>query len=188
MFASTQHSIASLVFSTVTGCKSRSRSVVQEATGTSICNPGKYSSQSGEEPWFEQYRDRLAPESVTNRGLCMATLKLASRNQQNSSSAINRLAVGIHQSQSGLLSQQLFLQELGSEQRRSERSGRAFLLVLISGEDLLKHSGEGTTHTVTTAISSCIRETDVSLRTTSFVSSRPIRIMDALSNSQLRTA
>jgi lipopolysaccharide/colanic/teichoic acid biosynthesis glycosyltransferase len=91
----------------------------------------------------------------------MPTLKLASRNQQDGPSTTSRLAVGTHPSQSRLLSQELFLQELSSEQRRSERSGRAFLLVLISGEDLLKNSGGEPVRTATAAISSCIRETDV---------------------------
>jgi len=90
----------------------------------------------------------------------MATLKLIS-NRPKQASYTRRVALGIHQSAVKPLPQDLFSQILRMEQRRTERSGRAFLLVLISGEDLLGGRGEDQQYRLTSAISSCIRETDI---------------------------
>jgi len=91
----------------------------------------------------------------------MATLKLISRKQPKRSSYTRRVAEGQQQPPAKVHSQDLFLQMLSIEQRRTERSGRAFLLVLISGEKFLADYDEEHRHCVTSAISSSIRETDV---------------------------
>ena len=47
------------------------------------------------------------------------------------------------------------------EKRRSERSGRPFLLLLISSDDLQQSSGPALTNSLAKTLCSCIRETDV---------------------------
>jgi lipopolysaccharide/colanic/teichoic acid biosynthesis glycosyltransferase len=91
----------------------------------------------------------------------MATLKIASRNPRNHSSATSRIAAGIHPPASKLVSQQSFMQMLHLEQRRTERSGRPFLLIVINGEGLGDNLESIPPGGVIPSISACIRDTDV---------------------------
>jgi lipopolysaccharide/colanic/teichoic acid biosynthesis glycosyltransferase len=91
----------------------------------------------------------------------MSTSKIAFPDQRKRSSATSRVAAGILPSESRLVPQELFLQMLQVEQRRTERSGRPFLLILISGKDFQKDVDTGRMGGVITSISGCIRETDV---------------------------
>ena len=91
----------------------------------------------------------------------MSTSKIAFPDQRKRSSMTSRVAAGILPSESRLVSQELFLQTLRLEQRRTERSGRPFLLILISGEDFQKDADTDREGGVITSISGCIRETDV---------------------------
>jgi lipopolysaccharide/colanic/teichoic acid biosynthesis glycosyltransferase len=92
---------------------------------------------------------------------CMATSKLASPNRRVQTSATSRLAAGVYPPESRLISEESFLHYLQLEQRRTERTGRSFLLILISGDgiddELRNHSSPG----VISALSGRIRETDV---------------------------
>jgi lipopolysaccharide/colanic/teichoic acid biosynthesis glycosyltransferase len=54
-----------------------------------------------------------------------------------------------------------FVQMLRLERRRSERSGKQFMLVLVSGEEFRSELGEALVGDVVTAISASTRETDV---------------------------
>src|SRR5258707_15669583 len=54
-----------------------------------------------------------------------------------------------------------FVQMIRFERRRTERSGKQFMLVLISGEDFHAESGGMLVSSVVSAISSTTRETDV---------------------------
>jgi lipopolysaccharide/colanic/teichoic acid biosynthesis glycosyltransferase len=91
----------------------------------------------------------------------MATLKLANRNQPDKGSITRRVATGMYPCPPKLISEEAFSQMLRLEQRRTERSGRSFLLVLISGEDLRANPDDEFVGEIASAISSCIRETDV---------------------------
>jgi len=53
------------------------------------------------------------------------------------------------------------MQMLHLEQRRTERSGRPFLLILISGEGLQDNLDKTPDGGVIASVSACIRETDV---------------------------
>jgi lipopolysaccharide/colanic/teichoic acid biosynthesis glycosyltransferase len=61
--------------------------------------------------------------------------------------------------QIAIIQESTFIQMLRLERRRSERSGKQFMLVLVSGEELRADSGS-TLNNVVAAISSCTRETD----------------------------
>ena len=91
----------------------------------------------------------------------MATSKLASPNRRVRSSATSRLAAGVYPPESRLISEESFLHYLQLEQRRTERSGRSFLLILISGEGLDDEVRNQSSPEVITALSRCTRETDV---------------------------
>jgi len=54
-----------------------------------------------------------------------------------------------------------FVQMLRFERRRAERSGKQFMLVLISSKDFLTEAGELLIDNMTAVISSCTRETDI---------------------------
>jgi len=54
-----------------------------------------------------------------------------------------------------------FVQMLRLERRRTERSGRPFMLVLIEGERLQRESRGLAFYRVASAVASCTRETDV---------------------------
>jgi lipopolysaccharide/colanic/teichoic acid biosynthesis glycosyltransferase len=60
-----------------------------------------------------------------------------------------------------VIEEAVFVQMLRLERRRTERSGKQFMLVLVSGEDFLKESGGLLIDDVIAAISSSTRETDV---------------------------
>jgi lipopolysaccharide/colanic/teichoic acid biosynthesis glycosyltransferase len=63
--------------------------------------------------------------------------------------------------QFGLIQETVFVQMLRLERRRTERSGKQFVLVLISGEDVHAWSGGALINNVVAAIFSSTRETDV---------------------------
>jgi lipopolysaccharide/colanic/teichoic acid biosynthesis glycosyltransferase len=60
-----------------------------------------------------------------------------------------------------VIQEAVFVQMLRLERRRTERSGKQFMLVLVSGEDFLAESGGMLINDVVAAISSSTRETDV---------------------------
>jgi lipopolysaccharide/colanic/teichoic acid biosynthesis glycosyltransferase len=63
--------------------------------------------------------------------------------------------------QIAVIQEATFVQLLRLERRRTERSGKQFMLVLISGEDFRTESGGVLINHVVTAVSSNTRETDV---------------------------
>jgi lipopolysaccharide/colanic/teichoic acid biosynthesis glycosyltransferase len=63
--------------------------------------------------------------------------------------------------QIAVIQEATFVQLLRLERRRTERSGKQFMLVLISGEDFCPESGGILINHVVTAVSSSTRETDV---------------------------
>jgi lipopolysaccharide/colanic/teichoic acid biosynthesis glycosyltransferase len=63
--------------------------------------------------------------------------------------------------QIAVIQETTFVQLLRLERRRTERSGKQFMLVLISGEDFRTESGGILINHVVTAVSSSTRETDV---------------------------
>jgi lipopolysaccharide/colanic/teichoic acid biosynthesis glycosyltransferase len=63
--------------------------------------------------------------------------------------------------QFAVIQEAAFVQMLRFERRRTERSGKQFMLVLISGEDFHAESGGMLVSSVVSAISSTTRETDV---------------------------
>jgi len=91
----------------------------------------------------------------------MATTKLAVNRREPKDSSTGRLAAATFHVPPALASEEVFWQMLRMERRRSERSGRAFILVLVSGENLLLHSGSDKANNVVSAINSNIRETDL---------------------------
>lgn len=64
------------------------------------------------------------------------------------------------QLQLALIQEATFVQMLRLERRRTERSGKQFMLVLISGEEFRAESGATLLNSLAAAISSCTRETD----------------------------
>jgi len=91
----------------------------------------------------------------------MATTKLASQRQSPRVLAMGRLAANAFHMPPVLISGEAFWQLLRMERRRSERSGRAFILVLVSGDNLLLNSDSDKVDSVVSAIASNIRETDL---------------------------
>jgi lipopolysaccharide/colanic/teichoic acid biosynthesis glycosyltransferase len=91
----------------------------------------------------------------------MATSKLASPNLRARSSATTRLAAGVYPPESRFVSEESFLHLLQLEQRRTERSGRPFLLILISGEGLNDELQDPSSPGLNAHLSAAIRETDV---------------------------
>ena len=53
-----------------------------------------------------------------------------------------------------------FMQALRRERRRTERSGRAFMLALISGDALSDRQRPRLANELASAVASCVRETD----------------------------
>jgi lipopolysaccharide/colanic/teichoic acid biosynthesis glycosyltransferase len=90
----------------------------------------------------------------------MATYEPVLRKQIKKDAQPNRLSIDAFQPQRKPVGQDTFLQMLRLERRRTERSGRPFILVLISGEDLQGTISCHWANDVTTALSACIRETD----------------------------
>lgn len=64
------------------------------------------------------------------------------------------------QLQFAVIQEAAFVQMLRLERRRTERSGKQFMLVLISGEEFRAESGATLLNNLVAAISSCTRETD----------------------------
>lgn len=64
------------------------------------------------------------------------------------------------QLQLAVIQEATFVQMLRLERRRTERSGKQFMLVLISGEEFRAGSGTKLLNNVVATISSCTRETD----------------------------
>ena len=60
-----------------------------------------------------------------------------------------------------VLEEAAFVQVVRFERRRTERSGKQLMLVLVSSEEFRGKSGPAFANTVVTGIASCIRETDV---------------------------
>lgn len=60
----------------------------------------------------------------------------------------------------GVLPQKLFLRELCQERRRTERSGRRFVLLLVESDNLLKHGKASAQTEIAQAILQCTRDTD----------------------------
>jgi lipopolysaccharide/colanic/teichoic acid biosynthesis glycosyltransferase len=91
----------------------------------------------------------------------MASFKLAPQKQGRNLSTTRRVATGVYQAVPTVISEEMFSQVLHLERRRTERSNRAFILVLISGVDLQVHSTDDQAGSVAKAMASCIRETDI---------------------------
>jgi lipopolysaccharide/colanic/teichoic acid biosynthesis glycosyltransferase len=60
-----------------------------------------------------------------------------------------------------MISEREFVQMIRLERRRSERSGKPFVLILIDGCDFLQGTGDREVRVMAAAISGCTRETDV---------------------------
>jgi lipopolysaccharide/colanic/teichoic acid biosynthesis glycosyltransferase len=90
----------------------------------------------------------------------MATSRLTPPHSQVRNSALSRAASGIRQPISKIISEESFLHHLELEKRRSERSGRPFLLILISSEGLRAQADSGLSSGVVASLSTCIRDTD----------------------------
>src|SRR5450631_127901 len=60
-----------------------------------------------------------------------------------------------------ILSEQVFMHLLRLERRRTERSGNPFILVLVKGADFQSTEPAKLVRSISTAIASCTRETDV---------------------------
>jgi lipopolysaccharide/colanic/teichoic acid biosynthesis glycosyltransferase len=91
----------------------------------------------------------------------MATFKPALAKQKQKSAKTSRLESPTKHSSPVLLQESVFLQLLRLERRRTERSGRPFMLVLICCEDFRFEPGIELARDVVGALSSCTRETDV---------------------------
>ncbi len=91
----------------------------------------------------------------------MATYKPVLRKRIKKDAQLSRLSIDALRPQRKPFVQDAFLQMLRLERRRTERSGRPFILVLISGEDLQGTTSSHWADDVATALSACIRETDV---------------------------
>src|SRR3982074_80105 len=63
--------------------------------------------------------------------------------------------------QFAVIPEAVFVQMLRLERRRTERSGKQFMLVLVSGDDFHAESGGMLINNVVAGISSSTRETDV---------------------------
>lgn len=88
----------------------------------------------------------------------MATFRLAPRKHSSES---NHVAIRIPSPSPKLASEDEFLRLLRLERRRTERSGRAFLLILISSPTMLINPHGEQANSTVNALGSCIRETDV---------------------------
>jgi lipopolysaccharide/colanic/teichoic acid biosynthesis glycosyltransferase len=91
----------------------------------------------------------------------MATIHTVFRSPTKKTSATSRTAAGQQPSISRLVSQDSFRQSLRMEQRRTERSGRPFILMMISGEELHTNTAKQNRNDLIASISGRIRETDV---------------------------
>jgi lipopolysaccharide/colanic/teichoic acid biosynthesis glycosyltransferase len=90
----------------------------------------------------------------------MELLKLAARNSPKTDPVTEYHASKKTKMGHRLAGQEMFLEMLHRERRRTERSGRAFLLILVSSTSCRAHHAEFPTPKVAIALSSCIREID----------------------------
>lgn len=90
---------------------------------------------------------------ATNKSVLLPWIKKVSYGD-NSTISVKR------QLQLTVIQEATFVQMLRLERRRTERSGKQFMLVLISGEEFRAESSGIILNNVVTAISSCTRETD----------------------------
>jgi lipopolysaccharide/colanic/teichoic acid biosynthesis glycosyltransferase len=91
----------------------------------------------------------------------MATYKPVLRKQSKKAVSPGRLSIDPFGPKPKPIAQEDFLQMLRLERRRTERSGRPFILVLISGEDVQSATSSQWADNIATALAVCIRETDV---------------------------
>ena len=95
----------------------------------------------------------------------MATSKPAirrpTRKTSRSVTAPARWAEMTPKRRASALAQNAFLEVLRLERRRAERSGRPFVMVLVSGKDLQSEASGVLADTLVEVLSGCIRETDV---------------------------
>ncbi len=85
----------------------------------------------------------------------MSTLRLALQHAEQDTLTVS------DQNSPSVLSEDLFLRMLRLERRRSERSGRAFILVLASGDVLHAANHPEVSAKICTSLATCIRETDL---------------------------
>lgn len=90
---------------------------------------------------------------ATNKSVLLPWIKKISYGDSSTLSAGKRPQLAVIQ-------EATFVQMLRLERRRTERSGKQFMLVLISGEEFRTESGITLLNNVVAAISSCTRETD----------------------------
>jgi lipopolysaccharide/colanic/teichoic acid biosynthesis glycosyltransferase len=90
---------------------------------------------------------------ATNKSVLLPWIKKISYGDDSALSAGRQL-------QFAVIQEATFVQMLRLERRRTERSGKQFMLVLISGEEFGTESGATLLNNVVAAISSCTRETD----------------------------
>jgi lipopolysaccharide/colanic/teichoic acid biosynthesis glycosyltransferase len=91
---------------------------------------------------------------ATQKPALLPWIKRSSLEEESVSSFERRL-------QFAVIQEAAFVQMLRFERRRTERSGKQFMLVLISGEDFQEESGGMLINDLVGAISSSTRETDV---------------------------
>ncbi len=97
----------------------------------------------------------------------MATYKPALRKRTKKTSlrfapsSPTQRTTGVPRAKQLPLAEEAFLEVLRLERRRTERSGRPFVLALISGADLQAEGGHQLAESLVAALSTCIRETDV---------------------------
>ena len=90
---------------------------------------------------------------ATNKSVLLPWIKKVSYSGDPALSAGRQL-------QFTVIQEATFVQMLRLERRRTERSGKQFMLVLISGEEFRAESGATLLNNVVATISSCTRETD----------------------------
>jgi lipopolysaccharide/colanic/teichoic acid biosynthesis glycosyltransferase len=90
----------------------------------------------------------------THKSALLPWIKKVSNEEDSVSSIERRLQLAVVQ-------EAAFVQMLRFERRRTERSGKQFMLILIKGEDFHAKSGSMLINSVVSAISSSTRETDV---------------------------
>ena len=90
---------------------------------------------------------------ATNKSVLLPWIKKISYSDDSN------LSIG-KQLQLAVIQEAVFVQMLRLERRRTERSGKQFMLVMISGEEFRAESGATLLGNIVAAISSCTRETD----------------------------
>ena len=90
---------------------------------------------------------------ATNKSVLLPWIKKISYGDDSTLPIGKRLHLAVIQ-------EAVFVQMLRLERRRTERSGKQFMLVLISGEEFRAESGTILLNNMVATISSCTRETD----------------------------